>query len=86
MSAPFSLLKVGKSSNGYDMTVRRAWRMGYSGRGVTVGIIDDGVQVSHPDLRQNYDPQVSTDVIDHDHDPTPVNPQLKYVGGGLKSV
>lgn len=30
----------------------------YTGRGITVGIFDDGVQSAHPDLSANYDPSL----------------------------
>jgi subtilisin family serine protease len=37
-----------------DMRVRQAWALGYSGRGVTVCILDDGLQIDHPDIAPNY--------------------------------
>ncbi|CAF0869311.1 unnamed protein product [Adineta steineri] len=45
--------------------------MGYTGRGVVVSIVDDGLETDHPDLKDNYDPQASHDVNDNDRDPTP---------------
>jgi hypothetical protein len=30
------------------------WEKGYSGRGVAVTILDDGIQTNHPDLVDNY--------------------------------
>jgi subtilisin family serine protease len=36
------------------MNVIPAWRKGYSGKGVVVSILDDGIQTNHPDLAQNY--------------------------------
>lgn len=53
------------------MNVRGAWLMGYAGRNVSVSILDDGIQRDHPDLVANYDPMASTDINDHDDDPTP---------------
>jgi hypothetical protein len=41
-----------------DMNVTAAWAMGYSGRGVSVTFLDDGLEWNHPDLLQNYDPKV----------------------------
>jgi hypothetical protein len=41
-----------------DMNVTAAWAMGYSGRGVSVTFLDDGLEWDHPDLQQNYDPKV----------------------------
>ena len=47
--------------------------LGFSGRGVVVSIVDDGLQKDHPDLRANYDPLASRDINDQDDDPTPQN-------------
>nr|CDJ84260.1 unnamed protein product [Haemonchus contortus] len=64
---------VGKAVGNYDMNVREAWLLGYAGRNVSVSILDDGIQRDHPDLVANYDPLASTDINDHDDDPTPQN-------------
>ncbi|CAG5125983.1 unnamed protein product, partial [Candidula unifasciata] len=39
---------------GLDMNVRKAWEMGYTGKGVVVTILDDGIEKDHPDLSRNY--------------------------------
>lgn len=36
------------------MNVAPAWQKGYTGKGVVVSILDDGIQTNHPDLVQNY--------------------------------
>ncbi|XP_070619575.1 proprotein convertase subtilisin/kexin type 6 [Erythrolamprus reginae] len=54
-----------------EMNVLGAWQRGYTGKGVVVTILDDGIERSHPDLVQNYDPQASYDVNGNDEDPTP---------------
>jgi len=54
-----------------DMNVEEAWNMGYSGRGVTVTILDDGVEWNHPDLENNYDKNASYDINGNDRDPYP---------------
>lgn len=36
------------------MNVALAWQKGYTGKGVVVSILDDGIQTNHPDLSQNY--------------------------------
>ena len=64
---------VGKAAGGFDMNVRDAWNLGYTGKNVSVSILDDGIQRDHPDLAENYDPIASTDINDHDDDPTPQN-------------
>uniref|UniRef100_A0A915D4A9 Uncharacterized protein n=1 Tax=Ditylenchus dipsaci TaxID=166011 RepID=A0A915D4A9_9BILA len=64
---------TGRAVGGYDMNVREAWLLGYAGRNVSISILDDGIQRDHLDLAQNYDPLASTDINDHDDDPTPQN-------------
>ena len=54
-----------------DMNVISAWMEGITGKGVTVTILDDGLETDHPDLAANYDPMASYDVNNHDEDPTP---------------
>ncbi|XP_036385914.1 proprotein convertase subtilisin/kexin type 5 [Megalops cyprinoides] len=54
-----------------DMKIQGAWGRGYSGRGVVVTILDDGIERSHADLVQNYDSQASFDINGNDQDPTP---------------
>ena len=44
---------------------------GYTGRGVVVAVIDDGVEASHPEFKDSFDMKASFDLIDHDSDPTP---------------
>ncbi|XP_073160409.1 proprotein convertase subtilisin/kexin type 6 isoform X2 [Lepidochelys kempii] len=54
-----------------EMNIPAAWQRGYTGKNVVVTILDDGIETSHPDLIQNYDPQASYDVNDNDCDPSP---------------
>ncbi|KAL1117734.1 hypothetical protein AAG570_004049 [Ranatra chinensis] len=44
----------GGAKDGYDMNVAPAWARGYTGKGVVVSILDDGIQTNHPDLAANY--------------------------------
>ncbi|XP_053375877.1 neuroendocrine convertase 2-like [Mercenaria mercenaria] len=53
-----------------SMNVYKAWEMGYTGSGVTVAIVDDGMDVDHPDLIQNYNPSLSYDFITNTADPS----------------
>ncbi|XP_055333542.1 uncharacterized protein LOC129585051 [Paramacrobiotus metropolitanus] len=57
----------------FDMNVEKAWRRNYTGRGISVSILDDGLQPNHPDLMQNYDPKASLDINGKDDDPTPTD-------------
>uniref|UniRef100_A0A0N4ZN75 P/Homo B domain-containing protein n=1 Tax=Parastrongyloides trichosuri TaxID=131310 RepID=A0A0N4ZN75_PARTI len=54
-----------------DHNVKEAWGLGYTGNGVVVTILDDGLEYNHPDIKPNYDPKASYDVNDDDDDPTP---------------
>uniref|UniRef100_A0A8C4EPI0 Furin (paired basic amino acid cleaving enzyme) b n=1 Tax=Dicentrarchus labrax TaxID=13489 RepID=A0A8C4EPI0_DICLA len=51
--------------------VVESWAQGYTGKGVVVTILDDGIEKDHPDLISNYDPEASYDVNDGDADPQP---------------
>lgn len=48
-----SIINVDESSNSvYDMIhVRSAWYRGYFGQGLTVAVIDTGIDIKHPNLR-----------------------------------
>ncbi|XP_023673181.2 furin [Paramormyrops kingsleyae] len=64
------------NTNHQDLNAKSAWEQGYTGRGVVVTILDDGIEKNHPDLMQNYDPDASYDVNDGDPDPQPRYTQL----------
>ncbi|KAM4719585.1 proprotein convertase subtilisin/kexin type 5 [Anableps anableps] len=53
------------------MNIAAAWRRGYTGKGVVVSVLDDGIEKEHPDLKPNYDPLASCDVNEQDQDPAP---------------
>ena len=36
------------------MRIEEAWSRGYTGKGVVVSVLDDGVEREHPDLKSNY--------------------------------
>jgi len=46
---------------GLDANIVDAWRRGYTGKGIVIGIIDDGVQFAHPDLNIRRDLSVGVD-------------------------
>ncbi|XP_028416477.1 LOW QUALITY PROTEIN: proprotein convertase subtilisin/kexin type 5-like [Dendronephthya gigantea] len=56
----------------YDHNVIAVWKqLNYTGRGVSVSILDDGIEKDHPDLKANYDPDASFDYNSNDPDPQP---------------
>ncbi|MDP6964152.1 MAG: S8 family serine peptidase, partial [Planctomycetota bacterium] len=52
---------------GYDINVVSAWNLGYSGLGQTIGIADNGVDQSHPELSANYNSSLSTPFVSSSH-------------------
>ena len=38
----------------FDMNILPAWQKGYTGKGVVVTILDDGIERNHTDLFVNY--------------------------------
>ncbi len=57
---------------GLDARVQGAWNRDVTGEGVTIGILDDCLQIDHPDLAPNYVAADSWDFADNDPDPSPV--------------
>jgi len=62
----------GLGTRNEDARVVEAWAEGVSGAGVTVAIVDDSVQIDHPDLASNFRPGFGLDALDNDADPRPV--------------
>ena len=56
---------------GNDMRVSAAWSKGYSGKGVRVAVVDDGLEAEHEDLESNVDVAASFNFITRENDPTP---------------
>ncbi|MGF1739263.1 S8 family serine peptidase [Photobacterium satsumensis] len=57
---------------GQDMNLWLTHLLGIHGVGVNVSIIDDGLEIAHPDLAANIRPG-SWDLVNNDSDPTPEN-------------
>lgn len=55
---------------GIDLNVQPVWQT-YTGQGVRVGVMDDGIDWQHPDLRANYDRKRDLDTAENDGDAQP---------------
>jgi len=67
-----------------DLNIEKAWDMGYTGKGVVVTVVDDGIEYNHTDLKANYDPNASFDANDNDADPFPRYDALNTNAHGTK--
>lgn len=59
--------------SGRDAGVQGAWNRNITGSGVIIGIVDDSLQTTHPDLAPNYVAADSYDFGQNDSNPDPVN-------------
>lgn len=92
VSEQWHLLNTGQSgfslSNGVagnDLDLDFANAMGIRGRGITVSVIDSGVQIDHPDLAANV-VDGSVNVIDGSDFPTDLNGHGTSVAGIIAAV
>jgi subtilisin family serine protease len=44
------------------MNVESAWSQGFTGKGVTVALLDEGLEWTHSEILDSYDPESSTGV------------------------
>ena len=67
------LMNTGQTGNpGIDTFALEAWNQGYFGSNVTVAVVDDGVETTHPDLKSNINIDLSYDW--NDNTPLDANP------------
>ncbi|KAI8069035.1 peptidase S8/S53 domain-containing protein, partial [Gilbertella persicaria] len=62
---------INTQERGHDLNVTGVWSQGITGKGVVVAILDDGLDMDHPDLKANYFAAGSFDFNDHVHEPKP---------------
>ena len=72
------------ATTGADINVVSVWDR-YRGKGVTIGIVDDGLQTAHPDLAPNHVNALGIDINDNDNDPNP-NPRHDSHGTAVGGV
>lgn len=58
---------------GNDMRIIDVWRRNITGKGVSVAIVDDGLDSTHPDLQDSFFLEGSWDYNDHQNLPEPKN-------------
>ncbi|ENZ96782.1 extracellular serine protease [Xanthomonas fragariae] len=63
---------------GIDMDVDLLHALGIRGRGVRVGVVDDGLEIGHEDLLDNIIPNGSHNFGNGSHDPTPTDPTFGH--------
>ncbi|XP_060592456.1 neuroendocrine convertase 2-like [Ruditapes philippinarum] len=68
-----------QTSQSPSMNVYNAWDKGFTGSGITIAIVDDGIDVDHGDLSGNYNAGLSYDIIYDIADPSHFGP---YDGHG----
>ncbi|KAI8915117.1 peptidase S8/S53 domain-containing protein [Entophlyctis helioformis] len=56
---------------GHDMNITGVWLQGITGKNITVGFIDDGLDLTNPDLADNFSLLGSFDFNYHKKDPMP---------------
>src|SRR5262245_57179284 len=80
------LRNVGQTGGtaGADANVTPVWDQ-YTGAGVTIGIVDDGLEHTHQDLQPNYDATHSFDFNFGDPDPMP-DPAFDFHGTAVAGV
>lgn len=64
----------GSGTAGVDVNVAPWWNFAGTARlgaGVVIGIVDSGLETTHPDFAGNYLPALSYDFLANDNDPTP---------------
>ena len=71
---------------GFDINVGPAWESGFSGLGIKVGVVDDGLEIAHEDLVGNMDVGNSIDFRNGGTDTTPTAASGRSVGNHGTSV
>ena len=56
---------------GHDVNVSTVWMDGNTGKGATVAVVDDGIDMYSDDLKDNYFKEGSYDFNDHSDEPKP---------------
>ena len=58
-------------SFGQDLNIKELYQAGAKGNGITVAVVDDGLEINHPDLASNVNQSLSINYLNNSNDPTP---------------
>lgn len=70
---------------GIDLNLDFTHQRGIYGTGITIGVIDDGMEINHPDLKGNVVPG-SYNFVNNTNDPSPDSPHGTSVAGIAAAV
>lgn len=62
---------VAQIQSDIGLKVEDVWKMGFTGKGIVVTILDDGLEWNHTDIYPNYDARASWDMNNNRSDPFP---------------
>lgn len=62
---------VAQLQSDIELKVEDVWKMGFTGNGIVVTILDDGLEWNHTDIMPNYDARASWDMNNNRSDPFP---------------
>eukprot|EP00126_Sphaerothecum_destruens_P002713 Sdes_comp16135_c0_seq1m5379 len=68
---------------GKDMKILDVWTRGYTGHGIVISVIDDGLEHTHPDLHANF---LSSCSYDFNFDSPDVTPRYKEADGSSTDI
>ncbi|XP_784245.3 neuroendocrine convertase 2 isoform X1 [Strongylocentrotus purpuratus] len=73
LSKQWFIKNIGQADGrpGLDLNIEEAWKAGYTGKGVTIAIMDDGIDYLHPDIAPNFNANASYDFSSNDPLPYP---------------
>ncbi|XP_022791780.1 furin-like isoform X2 [Stylophora pistillata] len=57
-------------NDGPSYNLLEVWKMGYTGKGVVIGVVDVGLEKDHPEIERNFDEAASFDFLEGDKDPS----------------
>jgi len=70
---------------GIDINIEEVWNE-FTGQGVAIAFVDDGLQHDRPDIQPNYNPNLSLDVNNNDSDPSPFSFDRTYNSSGTSPI